>query len=451
MTSKEIYEGQIKIINYFKNYLSRCKKLNINISNSSYCYFTLQGYTPAVAKLKLRLLGVKYIFSYLRIMAFNILGISTLSNYITLKHSIDNKKFRNLVICNVSKKDFKKNGSCIDPYSQTSTRKVAKTLWFLNCVDNYVPKKFDKNLIIFVRKKTFFKHNFLFLIKSFLDSLIKFKFSPRNIVHDFSTQSQFSNIISKKILSEISLGKFKCVFNSTYEGQPFQNSVFKKIKKFNSNVKTIGFFHTPLTPVATSLIYRSGSPDRLLISGNYQKEYLSKYLYWSTKKIKAIPSLRYNQKNVPDMSGYIYLPFNFFNPKKILNEFENYLKMCKKNSLSKFKIKNHVHTQDSKKHKKLIKNLENIISSYEDRFYIKNKQNKSIIIGATSAVVVALQKKIEVIHICEDPIFESYNEKLWKTLKVRQIGSNTFVYKQKILNSLLKFSKRNNQLQKYIF
>ena len=68
--------------------------------------------------------------------------------------------------------------------------------------------------------------------------------------------SQFSNIISEKILYEVSKGKFKNIINS-YEAQPFQNSVFKKVKKFDEKIITHGFFHTALSPMATSLIYRS--------------------------------------------------------------------------------------------------------------------------------------------------------------------------------------------------
>ena len=151
------------------------------------------------------------------------------------------------------------------------------------------------------------------------------------------------------------------------------------------------------------------------------------------------------------MSGYIYLPFNFFNIKKITDEFENYLKVSKANSLNNLKIKNHTYAHKSAKHKKLIQKLKNIIEIYKDRFNSKKKQKKSIIIGATSTVIVALQSNVEVIHICEDPIFESYNEKLWKTLKVDQISNNTFIYKQKVNNSLVKFSHKSNMLQKYFF
>ena len=79
------------------------------------------------------------------------------------------------------------------------------------------------------------------------------------------------------------------------------------------------------------------------------------------------------------------------------------------------------------------------------------KKNLSIFIGATSSVIVALESNIETVHICEEPVFESYSSKLWKTLKVKQISSNTFIYKQKVKNSLIKFGLNDNMLQKYIF
>jgi len=450
MTSEEILKNQLSAIAFVKSYLSRCKASNINIANSSFCYFAHWGYTLGTAKLKLKLEGISYLFSYLKIILLNFLGVSTLSNYTTIKHDINYKKYKNLVITNVSKKDFKSNGSCFDPWFQTNSRNVPNTLWFLNCIDNYIPKSFDKNIIIFARKKTLLRHDFSFFLINFFKTLLKFKFSIKKVLHEFSVHSQFSNIISEKILYEVSRGKFKNIINS-YEAQPFQNSVFKKVKKFDEKIITHGFFHTALSPMSTSLIYRSGAPDKLLISGKYSKEYLSKYLSWPKKKIKVVPSFRYNNKNITNMSGFIYLPFNFFNLKKITNEFENYLKKCKPNSLNKLKIKNHTYANNSQKHKELIYKLESIIDTYKNRFTLKKKQKKSIIIGATSTVIVALQSSVEVIHICENPIFESYNEKLWKTLKVKQIGDNTFIYKQKIKNSLVKFTKNNNMLKKYFF
>tara|TARA_Y100000590_G_scaffold18275_1_gene21783 strand:+ start:46648 stop:47994 length:1347 start_codon:yes stop_codon:yes gene_type:complete len=447
---KEVLNKQIELISYTKSYLNKCKKGNIDTANSSFCYFAHWSYFPGAAKLKLKIKGPNYFFNYAKTILFNLLGVSTLSNYITIKHKVKINKFKNLIITNVSKKDFKKDGSCFDPHFQTNSRKTPRTLWFLNCIDNYIPKKFDKNIIIFARKKTFFRHDIIFFIKIFFKVLFKFKLSLKRFFHEFSVHSQFSNIISKKILLEISKGKFKRVINS-YEAQPFQNTVFKKIKKINSDIQTIGFFHTALSPMSTSLIYRSGSPDKLLISGNYSKEFLSKNLMWPKEKIKIIPSFRYNKKNVPDMSGFIFLPYNFFNLKKIIEEFENFLKISEPKSLNFFKIKNHTHANESKKHLMLIEELKKIMKIYQNRFDTKKKKKKSIIIGGTSTVIVALQSNVEIIHICEDPIFEMYSENLWRPLKVNKVSKNTYVYRQKTKDSLVKFSNSDNLLRKYCY
>ena len=70
MTGKEIWKKQIETIAYVKNYLIKCKKSKVDTANSSFCYFAHWGYTPGVAKLKLKLEGTKYILSYLKVIEF---------------------------------------------------------------------------------------------------------------------------------------------------------------------------------------------------------------------------------------------------------------------------------------------------------------------------------------------------------------------------------------------
>jgi len=450
MKSYEIWKKQVGIIVYIKEYLKLCKQSNINIANSSFCYFAHWGFFPGSAKLRLKLYGLSYILNYTKIILFNILGISKLSNYFVTENTAEKKIFKNLIISNASKQNFRKDGSYFDSYFQTNSRKLPNTLWFLNSVDNHIPNKFDKNIIIFARSKSFFNYNFLFFMKIIFKVLVKSQFSLKKIIHELSVHSQFSNIISKKILSVVESGKFKNVINS-YEAQPFQNTVFNEIKKINKKVKTIGYWHTPLAPISTSSIFKSGAPDLLLISGKYSKVFLCKYLSWPKKRIQVVPSFRYNKKNLSKMGGYIYLPFNIFDRKKIILEFENFLKTNKINSINKLTIKDHPFAEQTYRRKKTIKQLKNLIEIYKSRFNSNKKKKLSVFIGATSSVIVALEANIETVHICEEPIFESYSGKLWKTLKVEQINNNTFIYKQKIKNSLIKFGLKDNMLQNYVF
>ena len=56
------------------------------------------------------------------------------------------------------------------------------------------------------------------------------------------------------------------------------------------------------------------------------------------------------------------------------------------------------------------------------------KKKISIFFGVTDAFLEALERGIDVIHICSDPIFEAYSEKIWKNLKIKQLSNYIFQY-----------------------
>ena len=62
----------------------------------------------------------------------------------------------------------------------------------------------------------------------------------------------------------------------------------------------------------------------------------------------------------------------------------------------------------------------------------------------------ALERKVQTIHICENPTLESYSKKLWKFIKVQKI--NSYVYKYNIFkrNKLIKFGNNVNLYKKYL-
>ena len=63
-----------------------------------------------------------------------------------------------------------------------------------------------------------------------------------------------------------------------------------------------------------------------------------------------------------------------------------------------------------------------------------------------SCLILALEQKKEVIHICEDPIFDSFSGKIWNNLLVSKIDNFVFKYKLKqnkhILN-LINYNRNN--------
>ena len=122
-----------------------------------------------------------------------------------------------------------------------------------------------------------------------------------------------------------------------------------------------------------------------------------------------------------------------------------YLKKSKKKSLPLFKIKNHPAKLKSNKHRSLIIDINKILKKNSIKF--NNKiNNTSIFIGSTTALILALEQKKEVIHICEDPIFDSFSGKIWNNLLVSKIDNFVFKYKLKqnkhILN-LINYNRNN--------
>ena len=73
--------------------------------------------------------------------------------------------------------------------------------------------------------------------------------------------------------------------------------------------------------------------------------------------------------------------------------------------------------------------MDRIINIYEDRFS-ENATNKniSIFFGVTAAILESLKKKISVIHLCSDPLFQSYNSKIWPNFIVKKLGKSVFSY-----------------------
>ena len=79
---------------------------------------------------------------------------------------------------------------------------------------------------------------------------------------------------------------------------------------------------------------------------------------------------------------------------------------------------------------------------YKDRFSDSSpNKNTSIFFGVTAAVLEALEKGINVVHICSDPVFQSYSEQIWPNLKSRQ--SSEFVFHYNLISSgkLINFGK----------
>ena len=73
----------------------------------------------------------------------------------------------------------------------------------------------------------------------------------------------------------------------------------------------------------------------------------------------------------------------------------------------------------------------------------------SIFIGATASIIEALERGVEVIHICDDPVLQSYSSDLWPSIKVSEINENTFEYTLLKKGNLIKFGDGDKIFEKF--
>ena len=123
-----------------------------------------------------------------------------------------------------------------------------------------------------------------------------------------------------------------------YEGQPFQNQLFKETKKINPKIKTIGYVHSSPLSMPFNLIKKKTTPDVLIVNGKSQYNCLTTSLGWNKKIVRILPSMRF-VKGKNNMKKSIYLPLAFKSKDKIIFLIKTLLDETKLN-IANFKIKN---------------------------------------------------------------------------------------------------------------
>jgi hypothetical protein len=445
MIDSAIYKEQKKILFFVKNYVKALEG-RFNVANSAVCYFHNYGNYVSSSFLKLKFYKQNYYLNFFLNLFKNIYSTIQTENYICIKN-IKDKKYKYFLISHVSKKDFLRNGSYFDKYFGLHSKDYQNTLFFLNSVDGYSPKKLQNNIIIFKKDKK--NLSIIFLLKKLIEFLIKNKASPKKIFHQFNFLSQFSHKILPHLIDTIKENNFKKII-MFYEAQPYQNNFIHELKKRKIEIETIGFYHSGLLPLHTSLVFREGAPDKLLISGKFQKIYCEKYLGWPKNRVKNVESFRYSKKSLKMQKDKIFLPYEISRSNIILKSLEKIFNNANMRSLPLFSIQNHPATLHSKKHLKIISRIQSLMLKYKEKFNRKSKKFP-IFIGSTTSVILALEQKKQIIHICEDPIFDSFNSGIWKDLIVTKVDKFIFKYRLKQNKHILNIHKNNkNKIKKYL-
>jgi len=444
---KEIFLEQKKILNDCYEYLKNIKKNGIKINFSPLCFFTTWTKSYGYFKI-LHLRKKKIFFDFLIFYLKNIFSILKNGSIelVYEKNIFKKKKYRSLVFSYCEKQSFK-NSIFFDRYFGISSSEISETIFFLISLDNFIPNKKCKNIIILKKKISFI--NILIFIYFFFLIIFKSKFNLKKFFHYFNYEYFFIvqlNMLLKKIFLKI---KFKN-FLINYEGMNFQNFFLEKIKKMNKNVQTIGYLHCAPWPLQTDLICKTRSLDKLFVSSFDQKEVLNKYYKWSKKKILTIPSLRFNKLNNNEFSNFIFLPIYIFNKKKYLEYFQDLLEFLANSKLGQLNTRIHPLNKNSKQHQIFAKELKIILKKYQHKIN-NHVKNISIFIGsATGVCCQALEQNNIIYHIPGDHILDVFSPYIWKNIDVSLVDNGIFKYSIRRKNKIFYTNSEKKKFTKYI-
>ena len=439
----DIDHQQLYLIKKSKEHIDRVNQSGIDISCFAETYF-VYGDSPGYFILKYFIYGKRRLINRIYMYLKSLYLIRKLSGY-KIYNNNNKKDFKKIVVSWSIKNDFLSDGSYSDRYFKTNSKENREILWFLISDDCKFPKNLDENIIV-LSKKNDDEQSLVYLVQIFFVNLFKYKFSIRKFLASLSFYSHISEIIFKKIQPLILQNNFKAII-IPYESQPFQNYLFKNIKKLKKNIQTIGYIHST-QPFPLLNLYRDGAPEKLFVHGSDQKFHLINYFGWSNETVKLIPSLRFKKKDKLEIENKILLPYYISNSKIYLHEFESLLSSFDK-QIKPLTIVNHPQMANSRPHLYLIKKLYYLLELHKNSFSETSEQSEIFIFGGTSLVIEALERGHKFIHICAEPILESYSKTVWPSISVTKINDYVFKYSLKNFGSCVNLGVESNMFNKY--
>ena len=343
-----IFKKQKKILNKYKLFLQQSKFSKKEVSSLDYFYLCPFGASKGTARLFFFIRKILAIKIYLLASIKDIYKLSKLGDLKT-KTKDNYENYKTVIVNWGYRNSFDNFGNFYDKHFNVNSIKCPDVKWIVLYLDEQIPKKISKNITLIYNKKKSF--NFISLTKIIFNILFKKK-SLRNFNQELSYHTFLADFFTnntKKIINK----KIKKLI-IPYEGQPFQNSIFREVHNFKNDVKTFGYIHSFPTGLPTNLIKRDGHPKKIIVCGKSQQNCFLKSLGWKKKEIEYLPSARFLKNNKFDMRNKIFLPIQLFDIEFVLKNLKNLIVNIKIN-LNNIEIKNHPSCSKSQKHLKLIK------------------------------------------------------------------------------------------------
>ncbi len=238
----------------------------------------------------------------------------------------------------------------------------------------------------------------------------------KNIFYSLNVYSFYAYLFHYYFEQSLKNINFKNIIMS-YEGQPFQNFIIKKLKK--KNISVIGIVNS-FQPFPLHLYKNDDAPDKIKYGHKLIKNHMIKKLKWKNKDFIGKVNI-----DIENFKGKILLPFSIRNYDKIYETLYQLLKNKKIKGLNKLKIKVHPNTPELEEQLnlkyKLKRNLISNISTNEEKIIIA--------IGATSVIVSNLILGNTVYQIYENETLECLSTSFWPNIISEKIDNNVVKYR----------------------
>lgn len=443
---EELGARQLRLIEASRAFLLAEKQRGVDVAVAPECY--LNGWARVVGKARLCRLASKSgsEFELLLARVKEAISVAGQSGYEVVSGVGKTEALTRLVVSWCCTSDFTLDGSYTDRYFRISSRSNPTTLWFLIAIDQVVPERLDANIAIFRRKPGTPRLDYFYLLRSAIGLLMRKSRGTHGWVPLLSAAVSLADQVAEAVAAKLELGSFECVV-MPYEAQPFQHAIFRAAKSQNPAIATVGYLHSALPPLPTDLIHRAGAPELLLVHGRGQVDILARELGWPQQAIRRIASLRYRASDSGALDGFIFLPYAFDDQQVIESTFRDFLVSSAPGSLPPLTVRNHPVMRDSHAHTRLTVGVEALMGAHSDRFASAKLGPKlSVFIGATAAIIEALERGVEAVHICSQPLMESHSRAVWRELEVEQLGKHLFRYRLPARGTYIEFGDDNHSL-----
>jgi hypothetical protein len=426
--SSGVGADQIDLIQRARAYLNQRRERGLDVAVDPECYMTAWANTRGNARLRRLAFGWRTEPARLLARAKDAAVMLRSPGFAVSAWPSTQSDLESLIVSWALPSDFDVHGAYTDRYLNLSTSDTPRALWLLLLMDGPVPARLPSNVRVLYRSASSPKSR-MWHVSGVLST------------HRISGVVAQANSIAAAVEDQLSCGRFRQVV-MPYEGQPFQHAINLAAKAQDPDIVTVGYVHSALPALPTDFLFRPGAPDRLLVNGLGQAEILSQHLGWPTDRLKSIPSLRYLRDRATPLAGRIVMPYSFRDADAIANILETYMRSAPDASMPRWQVRNHPAMVSSSKHVALADRLQAIIERYASRTSSNESVSRhTLIIGGTASILESLERDLEVVHVCMEPLFEQHSAAIWTHIDVENLTSNVCRYRLRERGAYIQFGE----------